>query len=404
MDVSTQATEDPEFASSGQRPSRAGTKSRRHDIALYAPLASTFYGASGEQSGGGAERQAFMLARGLSLQGFSVAHIVYPISEPRAAESPFPTIVERGGQRTLGKLSAAAEVATIWKALRRADAAAYVFRGASAGHLTATAAFCRTFQRTLVFSGSSDLDFDLRRPDRHRLQLSLYRLAMGWTDRVVAQTEQQLELACRAFPSLRRPTVIPSFAQAGESEPLKAEAFLWVDRLVDYKRPHLYVRLAEALPEARFRMVIPVTSETPPGMLEHLHAAADRLHNLELVAPKPRPELMDLIRRSVAIVSTSLVEGMPNTFLEAWARGVPVLTHHVDPDGVVSGNGLGIAACGSWEGFVEGAEALWRDPSLRANAAQRGRLYIERVHSPEAVVKRWTELLSDVLPPRLFLQ
>jgi hypothetical protein len=46
---------------------------------------------------------------------------------------------------------------------------------------------------------------------------------------------------------------------------------------------------------------------------------------------------------------------MPNTFVEAWGHGVPVLTLSFDPDGVVDAYGLGIAARGSWERFVAGA-------------------------------------------------
>ncbi len=339
-----------------------------------------------------------MLARGLSAEGFRVAHIVYPLPGPRPLAGHLPTVVERGERRSpRGLPGGPAEVATIWKAMRRADAAVYVFRGASTGHLTAVAAFCEAFRRKLVFSGSNDLDFDLQRPDRHWLKLLFYRLAMGGTDCLVAQTEQQLELARQALPRLHCARVIRSFAEAGESEPLDPESFLWVDRLVSYKCPHRYLELAAALPDARFRMIAPLTAETPPGMLEDLQAAADRLPNLELLAPMPRPQLLDLIRRSVAIVSTSLAEGMPNTFLEAWARGVPVLTLHVDPDGIVSGRGLGLAAGGSWDSFLRGAAGLWREPGLRVQTAERSRAYMESTHSPSAVINRWAELLSDVL-------
>jgi glycosyltransferase involved in cell wall biosynthesis len=41
------------------------------------------------------------------------------------------------------------------------------------------------------------------------------------------------------------------------------------------------------------------------------------------------------LEAAVALVSTSSHEGMPNTFVEAWGHGVPVLTLSFDSDGVV---------------------------------------------------------------------
>ena len=81
--------------------------------------------------------------------------------------------------------------------------------------------------------------------------------------------------------------MIPSFAEPAPSANGAGEYFLWADRLVEYKLPDRYVELAEALPDARFRMVAAVMNETPPGMAERIEAAAERLPNLELSRPGP---------------------------------------------------------------------------------------------------------------------
>ena len=60
----------------------------------------------------------------------------------------------------------------------------------------------------------------------------------------------------------------------------------------------------------------------------------------------PRGRVLELIDRSRAVVLTSRHEGMPNVFLEAWARGVPVLSLHFDPDGKIAKEGLGLCAEG----------------------------------------------------------
>jgi glycosyltransferase involved in cell wall biosynthesis len=341
---------------------------------------------------GGAELQSTVLAHALKAKGLRVAHIVYPVKEPRRIEASTPSLVERAewqGDRRLGEL---AETAAIWRSCLRADAKAYIVRG-SGGHMIAAGSFCRAFRRRLIFSSSSELDFDFARQDRNPGTLRVYKASLRLADELVVQTGQQRELARRAFPDLD-PVVIPSFAEPAESANGAGRYFLWVDRLVEYKLPERYVELASALPDARFRMVAGVTDETPPGMAERIGDAAGRLPNLELLPPRPRSQLLEEMEQAVAVVKTSRVEGMPNGFLEAWARGVPVLSLNVDPDSKIEDNRIGVAAGGSMERFIDAAATLWSDPDVRKAIGERARRFIQEVHSPEAVADRWVAVLE----------
>jgi glycosyltransferase involved in cell wall biosynthesis len=345
---------------------------------------------------GGAEVQATMIAHALKAKGLRVAHVVYPVPEPRRVDASSPALVERSdwqGDRRLGQL---AETRAIWRSLARADADAYIVRG-SGGHVLAASAFCRARRRRFVFSSSSELDFDFERPDRNRRMLQVYKASLRLGGAQLAlQTERQRELALRAFPD-GDPVVIPSFAEPAPSANGTGDYFLWVDRLVEYKLPDRYVELAEALPEARFRMIGSAMSETPPGMAERIEAAAERLPNLELLPPRPRSELLEEMRGAVAVVKTSRIEGMPNGFLEAWARGVPVLSLNVDPDAKIANNDIGVAAGGSMERLIEAAASLWRDPELRTATGERARRFVQDVHSPEVVADRWVALLEELI-------
>jgi glycosyltransferase involved in cell wall biosynthesis len=344
---------------------------------------------------GGAEVQATMLAHSLKAKGLRVAHVVYPVPEPRRVDGSSPTLVERSdwrGDRRLGQL---AETGAIWRGLQRADAAAYIVRG-SGGHVLAASTFCRARGRRFVFSSSSELDFDFARPDRNQRMLQLYKTSLRLASRLALQTEQQRELALRALPD-SDPVVIPSFAEPAPARNGTGQYFLWADRLVEYKLPDRFVELAEALPDARFRMVACPGVETPPGMAERIEAAAQRLPNLELLPPRRRSELLEEMRDAVAVVKTSRVEGVPNTFLEAWARGVPVLSLNVDPDAKIANNDIGVAADGSMERLIEAAGSLWRDPDERTAMGERARRFIQDVHSPEAVADRWVSLLEELV-------
>src|SRR5439155_5978297 len=127
-----------------------------------------------------------------------------------------------------------------------------------------------------------------------------------------------------------------------------------------YKKPLAFVELARSLPEAKFWMVgVPVPGHEK--LATEVAEAAATVPNLELVAPRPRQELLELTERAVAVVNTADFEGMPNIFLEGWTRGVPALSLTHDPDGVIERHRLGAFARGSHERLAVHAALLWKE-------------------------------------------
>lgn len=366
----------------------------RHDVAIYAPYAARLYGARpNDQVAGGAELQTTLIARGLVERGVDVAHVIYPTESRHPVDPTTPTLVERPEHR--GGLGGLREAEAIWRSLARADANAYVVRG-SGGHVVPAAAFCRARGRKFVFSASNDLDFDFSRTDRSKHVLRAYRRAVETCDLMVVQTAQQRELARAVFPALD-PQLIPSFCQPAAPSNGDGRRFLWADRFVDYKRPEIFLDLAERLPELSFRMIAPTTQQTDPAFADALRARAAKLTNLELLPGMQRPELLEQIASATAVVKTSLVEGMPNTFLESWARSVPVLSYEVDPDDRIVDERSGILAHGSLDELAAGAQQLWDDAALRAELGSNGLRFVEATHSLAAVGDRWHEVLQPLL-------
>jgi glycosyltransferase involved in cell wall biosynthesis len=370
------------------------------DVAIYAPHSRGLYDRALGRSGG-AERQMVLLARSLAERGHRVAHIVYPVHDPIELPDGLTLVPRAPYTRDESLDGRVKEAVRIWRSLARADAPVVVVRTGTPA-VGIAALDCLLRRRRLIFSGANTSDFTLERLDDRWYRRPLYVLGVRLADTIVVQSTEQRDLARRAFPSLRRLVEIPSFAEpAPDSAPAANEdaAFLWVGRLVDYKRPECYVELARAIPDARFRM-IPVPAERSAfPLLERLRAEAEGVANLELVEPLPHERALELIGSSVAVVSTARLEGMPNVFLEAWFRGVPVLTLEFDPDRVIAREGLGVAAESSWERFVDGARQLWRDRDSHSEFAERARRYVAHAHSIESVGARWSGLITERSSP-----
>jgi glycosyltransferase involved in cell wall biosynthesis len=381
-------------------PGRGRFGKRAHDVAIYSPATSVFFGGVGMSKrpgipqGGGAELQMALLASGLVTYGMRPALIVWPDGGREAVISPAPDLVRRpfydGHGGLIGKLK---ETFHLWRAMRQADAGAYLLRG-SGPQLAAAYLFCLLMRRRLIFSAAIDLDFDFARPDRGRIGLLAYRLAVRRADVVVAQRREQEQLA--RSTGLERVVLIPSFAEEAEDAEAAPEAFLWIGRLVGYKRPLEFIELARSLPEVEFRMVWFATDETGADLIAEVEAAGERLDNLELLGQVPRTQVLELIARAFAVVSTSEAEGVPNVFLEAWARAVPVISLQYDPDGRIAEEGLGLVAGGSSDRLRQMTESLWRDGDRRRELGRHGQEYVRRVHSGPAVTARWAEVIHDL--------
>jgi glycosyltransferase involved in cell wall biosynthesis len=103
----------------------------------------------------------------------------------------------------------------------------------------------------------------------------------------------------------------------------------------------------------------------------------------------------ELYGRAKLLVNTSDVEGFPNSYLQAWGRGVPVITL-IDPDGVIEREGLGVGARSAAE-IPDAIRRLLRDPIAREAASDRCRAFIAREYGEDKILAAYLETFERVL-------
>lgn len=358
------------------------------DVAIYAPLAGPLYHADAHASTGGAELQARLIAGALADRGLRVAHVLLEDKTlpPRCdgVDLVFHVPRTRGPRGTR-------RIPAIWEGLNRADASVYVQR--SAGLATGVVgAFARAKRRRFVYSLSSLAD--LHRWPPNSVEANAKGLGLRLADRVVTQTSEQQVLAAQKLGP--KVALIRSFCELRACQ-LQPDAFLWIGGLIDYKQPLAYLELASRVPEAKFVMVA-----TPRAGWDSLSrdvaALARSLPNVTILPPRARDELLPLYAQAVAVVGTSTFEGFPNTFMEAWACGVPALSLAVDPDGVIARHGLGAVAGGSLERLSGLVRFYWARRHTLLAEGTAGRRYIAREHAPPVIGDAWAELIARLIP------
>jgi glycosyltransferase involved in cell wall biosynthesis len=364
-----------------------------HDVVFFQPGAGNLLAREGLPSTGGAEVQILGVARGLAARGWRVGLIA------RGPQGGLPKVVD--GVSILPIVDAAwggpapalaSRLVRLSRTARRlARTRTRVLVQRNAGRVTGAVALAAKAKRSrFVYSSANVLDFDLGLVDRSRISRALFRLGIRLADRVVVQSTEQERLCEERWG--RSGVLIRSIALPAEPR-RSAEALLWVGRLDDYKRPDAFVELARACPDVPCWMIAIPGSPDFARAERQLRSAAQEIPNLELLPSRAHTEMGEVFEHAVAVVNTALYEGMPNVFLEGWARGVPALAHSHDPDGVIEREGLGAFAGGSAERFVGLARELWDSRFDQSAVSARCREYVAREHAPEVVVERWERAL-----------
>ena len=338
---------------------------------------------------GGAETQILAVARGLAAAGVRVAVLVLGNRAIPHREIDGVHVLTRARAPAIRGFGGLVHDLRTLRALLGCRGRVVVTR--SAGRDTAVAAVAARLMRAgFVYSSANVVDFDLGRLEPV-YNVRLFEWAVRSATEVVVQTEEQAQL-CRSRMG-RDAVLIRSIAERAEPRTATPGAFLWIGRTVPYKRLDLYLDLAAALPEARFQVIPVAGSHDQTEVVQRLARAREELPNLEVLDPRPRAQLGPLIESAVALVNTSEYEGMPNVFLEGWARGVPALVFSHDPDGVVARHGLGWFAAGSRDRFVELAREQWVARQDQREVAARCVDYVRTHHDAEVVCEAWRATL-----------
>ncbi len=275
---------------------------------------------------GGAEVQQAILARLFAENGYRVSMICLDFGQPAR------TRIDGVEVHKAFRMSEGVPVlrfvhprlTTLWRRLSEVDADIYYYRSASMW-VGVLAEFCRRRGKRLVYAGASDKDFvpGIGGQIRYARDRWLYRRGLAQAHAIVAQNAAQAE-SCRAVHR-REAVIIPScYRPPPPAAPERKDVVLWVGTVYEDKRPELFLELAKRLPERRC-VLIGGPRRGAEAFYEGIRAQAAAVPNVEFTGFLPLEQVEPWFDRARVLVNTSRYEGMPNTFLQAWARGVPTV-------------------------------------------------------------------------------
>jgi glycosyltransferase involved in cell wall biosynthesis len=117
--------------------------------------------------------------------------------------------------------------------------------------------------------------------------------------------------------------------------------------------------------------------------------------NLTFHGPLSYLDATDLYGRAKVLLNTSDVEGFPNSYLQAWIRGVPVVTL-IDPDRVIEREGLGVAVRSPAE-LVGAIASLLGSPQAWQAASDRCRRFMAREFGDDRILPAYLDTFARVM-------
>jgi glycosyltransferase involved in cell wall biosynthesis len=339
---------------------------------------------------GGEEVQHTLLARAMAARGYGVSMVVMDYGQADGAEwegiKTYKTYRSADGLPVIRFFHP--RWTGMWAALKRADADIYYLSCASLW-VGLTSLFSRKHRRRMVFRIASDMDCE---PQKLLIEYNywrdrrLYEYGLRRADAVLAQSEHQQEAMQRNYgiSSTLASMLVDQPRDVLTFEP-RTIPVLWVSNIRKLKRPDLVLELAARAPELVVHMIGGSIAESE-SLFDKTSQGASELPNVVFHGQIPYHEINDYFANALVFTNTSDIEGFPNSYLQAWSRGTPVVAFF-DPDGLIAREGLGVAVR-DMEEMRQAVKELttdrerWLAISARCVAFMRREFNEDRILSP----------------------
>ncbi len=361
------------------------------------------YGAiGGERDGhfGGVERQVSLLAAWLVSRGYRVSLLTWDEGPPGDEIIGGIDVIKmcRRDAGVRGLRFFHPRWTSLCRAMRKADADLY-YQNCAEYVTGQVALWCRRNGRPFVYSVASDPDCDPSLPKlRTMRERILYRYGLRHAGGVIVQTHRQQRMVKRGFGVDARilPMACPEPSESRTEAAGKVDSngfrVVWVGRLSRIKRPEMFIEIARTTPDVSFEIV--GAPDREDDYSSSLRRMAELLPNLKLRGRVTRERMAAVYRGASALCCTSESEGFPNTFLEAWGHGLPVVSTF-DPDDLIASRELGLVVT-DVESSRSALRKLAGDRELRRTISENARKFFLENHTIESVMPQFEEVFLEV--------
>lgn len=357
-------------------------------VCFIAPKAYPLFNPDVKKVFGGAEVDLYFLATELAKdQNFAVSFITADYGQ-----EDFQTIE---GVRIIKSVDFNKNLITgtakVWQAMHAADSQIYFQKAVSWGTFL-VALFCSSHKKIFIYRTANQGECDKTFPKGKRFLKRAFSWSLHKTGAVTVQNQIDKENLQNYFGI--DPMVIPNGHRLAELVQKKRDAILWVGRSTYLKRPELFIKLAEHIPDEKFTMIC--QEATGDKNYKALMSEAQEVDNLQFIERVPFNEIEDYFQRAKVFVNTSDSEGFPNTFIQACRCATPILSLKVNPDDFINRYNCGISCNGDWQQMVDALDSMLQK-NRYVEMGKNARKYVEENHDIKKIVDKYKTLFRNLI-------
>ena len=262
---------------------------------------------------------------------------------------------------------------------------------------TGLAAFyCKIFNKKFIYSiaNKPDVEDSIKKGVIYKI----FRFGLRNADFIVAQNSEQMKLLHKlGYKSSSQALILKSgypIINKEEGTIGKSE-ILWVGRAVNWKRPELFLKLALIFKNRSFTMIC--SKYVNQEYWEDLKNLSEKISNLKFIEFVKFSEIDDYFKKAKVYINTSIYEGFPNTFLQAFKYGTPVISLNVNPNNIFDKYNIGYYCNNNFDLLKEKLSELMQNSALQEMVGRNSYSYVSKFHDIEIIGKYWIKLINFIM-------
>ncbi|MFW6130573.1 MAG: glycosyltransferase family 4 protein [Atribacterota bacterium] len=212
----------------------------------------------------------------------------------------------------------------------------------------------------------------------------LHKIGIKLTDVVFVQTQSHKQMLKENYG--KESLVLRNSFKIKELNPKKKNFVLWVARRVKWKRPELFIKLADKFPSKKFIMISPQTGSNPKYS-KKIKNLSEQVNNLELINRVDSDKIQEYYNKAKLFIGTSLYEGFPNTYLQACQGKTPIVSLIVDPDKFITKYNCGFVCNDDFKTLTEKVAFLLGHSQKRKELGEKAFSYYKNNHNIDENIK-----------------
>ena len=181
--------------------------------------------------------------------------------------------------------------------------------------------------------------------------------------------------------------------QLSVSDRFSKKTILWAANWGSHKRPELFMDIGRKLIDSHYRLVM-LGGHSDKVYVDKLVASCP--NNIELKGQLNFEEALTYFDQATIFINTSTPggDGFPNTFIQGWLRGVPVISLGFDPGLIIQNYHLGFNVATVDDG-VEKINYLLSNVNLYEEMSENCLAYSNKNHSINKMTDNFLTILQN---------